>query len=630
MLSAESPTKRFGSGRAAGPETPTAGPLRHRAEAAPNRQDPMSSKRNPSVKRRKSRVPSLLRIIAATPPLRSVVVLGCLLLSGVCEGIGVASLVPVLATAGDASGASQSGMSATVKHILTSAGLPTDLPALIAILIVAMLGKALLHLAAMRQVGHAVAEVGTQMRLNLVSALLDARWSFFVREPMGRFANALGMEAMRASDAYNAAAQFLSSAIQTLIYLGIAAALSWKLAAFALGIGLLMMLSLSRFMIVTRRTARKQTKRTKIMIGRLADVLVGLKPMKAMGRQARVGALFARDISTIDAAMRRQYFARYASKVLQEPIVFICIGLGTYFGSTYGGIPLPELVVMSIVLVKTVMVIGKVQESFQAVNVAESGYWSIHSAIEDAKAAREDTKPGRTPTFEKGMELQDVSMAFGSKTVFDHASFFVPAGGITAIIGASGAGKTTMVDLVLGLHQPTSGQILIDGEPLSKIDVMRWRSLVGYVPQELILFHESILANITLGEPSYTAADVEKVLRQAGAWDFVSTLPDGMNHVVGERGALLSGGQRQRIALARALIHRPKLLILDEATSALDPLTEAEIVRNVRDLVNQSGITVLSISHQPAWVTIADKVIRVQDGVVVEAPADAFQKVVSL
>jgi ATP-binding cassette subfamily C protein len=589
----------------------------------------MSRKRSHSPKRKKSRAPSVLRIAMATPPIRSVVVLLCLLLSGVAECIGVASLIPILATAGDPDGA-KSGMGATVMRTLDTLGLPTDLLTLIGILVVAMIGKALLQLAAMRQVGHAVAEVGTHMRLGLVSALLDARWSFFVREPMGRFANALGIEAMRASEAYSSVAQFLSGIIQAMVYLGIAAALSWKLAAFALGIGLVMMVSLSRFIIVTRRNARKQTKRTKIMIGRLADVLVGLKPMKAMGRQARVGALFARDINAIDLAMRRQLFARHASKVLQEPIIFICIGLGTYFGSTYGGIPLPELVVMSIVLVKTVMVIGKVQEDLQSVNVAESGYWSIHGAIEDAKAAREDTKPGRMPTLNKGMELRDVSMAFGDKVIFDHASFFVPTGGITAIIGASGAGKTTMVDLILGLHQATSGQILIDDEPLSEIDVLQWRSLVGYVPQELILFHESIMANVTLGEPSFTPADVEKALRQAGAWDFVAALPDGMHHIVGERGALLSGGQRQRIALARALIHRPQLLILDEATSALDPITEAGIVRNVRELANQGGITVLSISHQPAWMTVADKVIRVQDGVVVETTPEMFQKVVSL
>jgi ATP-binding cassette subfamily C protein len=138
------------------------------------------------------------------------------------------------------------------------------------------------------------------------------------------------------------------------------------------------------------------------------------------------------------------------------------------------------------------------------------------------------------------------------------------------------------------------------------------------VPQELILFHDSIRANVTLGEPAFKRDDVEHALRQAGAWEFVAPLSDGMEHVVGERGGLLSGGQRQRIALARALVHKPKLLILDEATSALDPVTEAGIVRNVRELADRTGITVLSISHQAAWMTVADKVIRVEGGNVSE------------
>jgi ATP-binding cassette subfamily C protein len=191
-------------------------------------------------------------------------------------------------------------------------------------------------------------------------------------------------------------------------------------------------------------------------------------------------------------------------------------------------------------------------------------------------------------------------------------------GGVTAIIGASGAGKTTLVDLILGLHRPTGGEIRIDGASLAEIDLMRWRGMIGYVPQELILFHDSILANVTLGEPAYTREDVERALRQAGAWEFVAPLGDGMDHVVGERGGALSGGQRQRIALARALVHKPQLLILDEATSALDPVTEAGIVRNVRELADRTGITVLSISHQAAWMSVADKVIRVEGGAVRE------------
>jgi ATP-binding cassette subfamily C protein len=265
-------------------------------------------------------------------------------------------------------------------------------------------------------------------------------------------------------------------------------------------------------------------------------------------------------------------------------------------------------------------VIGRVQEDLQAVTMAESGYWAIHSAIEDARAAREQSRVGRTPTLVDGIELRNVSMAFGTKRVLDNVSFQIPAGQVTAIVGASGAGKTTLVDLILGLYEPGNGNILTDGVPFAELDMVKWRSIVGYVPQELLLFHDTIMANISLGDPAFSREDVERALRQSGAWDFVSQMSEGADHVVGERGAMLSGGQRQRIALARALIDKPRLLILDEATSALDPVTEAQIVSNVRELAARDGITVVSISHQAAWMAVANRVIRIQAGRISEVP----------
>jgi ATP-binding cassette, subfamily C, bacterial len=394
---------------------------------------------------------------------------------------------------------------------------------------------------------------------------------------------------------------------------------------FAAGIGALMMLCLNRFVIATRRQARKQTRQMKIIVTRLADVLLVLKPMKAMGRHVRFGALFSRDIQIIDDAMRRQLFAKYANRVLQEPIVLLCVGVGIYVALTIATISLAELIAMSLLLVKTVTVIGRVQEDLQAVSMAESGYWAIHSAIEDAKAAREVSRTGRMPILFHGLEIRNVSMVFGRKSVLDNVSFEIPAGQITAIVGASGAGKTTLVDLILGLYEPSKGSILADEVPFTDLDIVKWRSMVGYVPQELILLHDTIAANISLGDPAFSREDVERALRQSGAWEFVSQMSEGVDHVVGERGAALSGGQRQRIALARALIDEPRLLILDEATSALDPATEAQIVSNVRELAARDGITVVSISHQAAWMAVADQVIRIQAGQI----SEVFPKVVN-
>ena len=187
----------------------------------------------------------------------------------------------------------------------------------------------------------------------------------------------------------------------------------------------------------------------------------------------------------------------------------------------------------------------------------------------------------------------------------------IPAGCITAIIGGSGAGKTTLTDLLTGLIQPQSGCVRIDGVPLPELDLTRWRHMIGYVPQEILVLHDSVRVNVTLGDPDLSDADVERALQEAGALEFVARLPEGLATSMGERGTLFSGGQRQRIAIARALVHRPKLLILDEATAALDPATEAGVWEAVERLRGKT--TVVAISHQPALAGVADRIYRIED-----------------
>jgi ATP-binding cassette subfamily C protein len=179
-------------------------------------------------------------------------------------------------------------------------------------------------------------------------------------------------------------------------------------------------------------------------------------------------------------------------------------------------------------------------------------------------------------------------------------------------VGPSGVGKTTVVDLITGLLQPQEGEILIDDIPLAEIDLRHWRQMIGYVPQETLLLNDTVLVNVTLGEKKLKAEDAEAALRAAGAWVFVQDLPKGIFAVVGERGHKLSGGERQRIAIARALVHQPKLLILDEATTALDPENEAIVCETLRKL--KGKLTILGISHQPAILAVAERAYHLEDG----------------
>ncbi|MGE0151115.1 MAG: ABC transporter ATP-binding protein [Reyranellaceae bacterium] len=584
-------------------------------------------KRRKGNRKKKQGGSTILRIAASVPLPRTLAVVFCLAVAGVVEGIGIASLVPILALTEGAGTGEVSSLGRMVISGLDYVGLPATPQVLVGLLIFGMVGKAALMILAMREVARAVAEVGTSMRLRLLQALLDARWGFFTREPLGRFANALGNEAYRAGDAFAAVAQFAAHAIHAVIYIGLAALISWQLAALAIVAGLIMVLSLQRLITITKHNARLQTRRMKDMVTRLADVLIGLKPVKAMSRHAQFARLVTNDIRAIERAMRRHMTAKGANRALQDPIIAFLV-VGGYFALTTNTIPLAELLAMGVVLIKSINVIGKAQQDLQAIRGTEASFWFVENAIEDAQRARESEHPGVAPSFERGVVMRNVSLSFAKNDVLVAANCVIEAGKVTSITGRSGAGKTTLVDIILGLHEPDSGEVLIDGVSLAEIDTKLWRGMIGYVPQELILFHDTIAMNVGLGDPVYTREDIEQALRLAGAWPFVAALPDGIDHIVGERGALLSGGQRQRIALARALVHKPKLLVLDEATSALDPQTEATIVENVCQISRETGLTVLAITHQPAWVRLADSVIEIEAGNVSQKPGPTLRPTV--
>jgi len=274
-----------------------------------------------------------------------------------------------------------------------------------------------------------------------------------------------------------------------------------------------------------------------------------------------------------------------------------------------------EVMVLLFLLARTLQQLGKVQQNYQKMVIFESAYWSLLEKVAAAAAAAEVVGYGRKPVFLREIVFERVSFAYAGTPVLEQVELLFPAGSFTVLIGPSGAGKTTVLDLVAGLCQPVAGRILVDGEPLHDFELRAWRKLVGYVPQEPLLLNDSIRLNITLGDPAIDDDEVRAALAAAGALEFVERLPDGLEAGVGERGEMLSGGQRQRLAIARALVGRPRLLLLDEVTSALDRASEAAICETLKGL--RGKLTIIAVSHRSALVGIADRVYRCAGGRVV-------------
>lgn len=217
--------------------------------------------------------------------------------------------------------------------------------------------------------------------------------------------------------------------------------------------------------------------------------------------------------------------------------------------------------------------------------------------------------------FNNEISVQNLTFKYPEteKIILDNVSFKIPKGSFVGITGASGAGKTTFVDILLGLLPPENGRILVDGKDIYE-DIPAWLNNVAYVPQAVYLIDGSIKDNIALGIPPAEVSDerIGEVLRMAELYDFVSELPAGVDTKVGERGALLSGGQKQRIGIARALYSSPSVLVLDEATSALDNETEKNITRTILKL--KGSITIISIAHRLSTLEDADFKIHFDGG----------------
>jgi ATP-binding cassette, subfamily C, bacterial len=552
-------------------------------------------------------------------PRRSALIVLLLFLSGLAEGIGVVTLLPLLELAVD-SGNGESGLLSHVRAALAYVGLEPSLGVLLSIIVGGMALKGCFLWLAKREVGYTVARVATDLRLSLIRALLGARWGYFVTQPIGHVSNAIGSEAHRASQAYSAVCNVLSAAVQALIYVVIAVMISPLVAVFAMLGGALIAFLMTSLVQLSRRAGKHQTRLMKSLSGRLTDALQGIKPIKAMGQERQFQPLFEAETREINEAQRRQVIAAGTLHAFQEPLLVVFLAFGLFAALTWGNQSFSALLVMAFLFHRLVSRVQSVQTNYQAMATSESAFWSLRHAVDQAVAERETSTGKRPPPgLDEDLVLEGVNFGYGSKEVLRDVHLRIPAGKFVAIYGKSGVGKTTIVDLVVGLFRPWSGEVLVDGVPLGEINVRAWRAMIGYVPQEMLLFHDSIRRNVTLGDESIPDETVEEALREAGAWDFIASLPDGMESTIGERGTMLSGGQRQRIAIARALVRRPRLLVLDEVTTSLDPHTEAAICDTLRQLSGQ--VTIVAISHQRALMEAADLAYRVEHGRVYEAPA---------
>ena len=561
----------------------------------------------------------LFFVFARNYPISSALMVLGLIFAALAEGVGIGAMLPLFALvlrqqagtdAAELGG--ETDIERRVADLFTSMGVEVTLANLAIVLLSTLIVKAGLVIAAKRQVGYTVAQSATDLRLRLLEALMSARWRYFVDQRMGIMTNAFSTESERSATAYLYATTVLSLLINSFFYTVVAFLISWEAMVAAFVSSVIGMVLLAPLVRATRKAGNKQTVLMRNLINRLSDTLQALKPLKAMSRENQIAPLLSEDTAKLNRALQRKVLATEALAAVQEPIIATCLVFVFGFCMVYLALPPSRLLVLGFVFVRLLTQLARAQRQYQNLTTQESAYWAIEKTIAQTLVESEVDTGEQAPVLEQQISLDAISLQYGDHVVFDEASLEIPAGKITALVGPSGSGKTTISDLVIGLVEADSGTVAIDGVPLDQVSKRAWRERIGYVPQEMFLINDTIRVNVTLGEDGLGDAEVEAALRAAGAWEFILKLPDGVDTRVGERGAMISGGQRQRIAIARALIHKPALLVLDEATTALDPETEASLWKTMLEL--RGTVTILAVSHQTQLANIADRIYRVENG----------------
>jgi ATP-binding cassette, subfamily C, bacterial len=541
---------------------------------------------------------------------------------GLFEGVGLLLLIPLLQLIGlDAQQGSLGSLLSGLRAGFAAVGITPTLPLVLALYVGVIALQSTLQ--RRQAVVHARlrADVVHAWRDRMYRAIAGSTWVYYSRNRSSSFLQLLTDKIENVAAAtYNLIDLIVTAGI-SMVYIAMALRVSAPMTLLVMASGALLALALRGSLDRARQAGRAYWDASARLHAATSDFLESMKIAKGYGAEERHAAEFGRLSRTLgetgrvaahESSQARQWLS-VGSACLLAVTVYIAHGLA--------GMSPASLFLLMFLFARLVPRLTSLYERSHSLAIELPGFEVLAAAEEAALAAAEPRVAEHgLITLQRGIELRDVSFSYtetGEPVVLKNVQLSIAARATTAIVGPSGAGKSTIADLMMGLVLPTAGVVAVDGVPLTPDLLRAWRQQIGYVPQETLLFHDTILANLRWANPDATEDDVWRAIAMAAADDFVKALPDRLHTILGDRGVLVSGGERQRLSLARALLRRPRLLILDEATSSLDSENERRIQHAIEQLHEQ--ITIVIITHRLSTIRNADVIHVIDRGELVES-----------
>ena len=454
---------------------------------------------------------------------------------------------------------------------------------------------------------------GAYLRNELFESVTNSRWLAFSRKPLSGYLHALSGEIDRIITGTGQFLTLLVSIFVLMVYIIFALQLSGPVAGLLFVVGVILLFILKKKTRDSHKQGQELTASTRELYAVSSQHLEGMKTVKSFSLEkenveeySRVSdGVAAKFIETIKGYADVRFLFEVGSVVILSIVVYVVVEVLQ--------IPTAELLVLLFLFVRIIPRFSLAQRSYQYFLNMLPAFSNVEKLKRECTIEKEEKGQLDEIIFEKEISFKNVSFSYDDGFGLHDLNLRIKKGEVTALVGLSGAGKSTTADLLMGLITPSEGEITVDGVVLS--DNYSWKKKIGYVAQDTFLFNDTIKNNLLLANKEASLNDIKEVLELSAA-SFVYDLPNGLDTVMGDRGVRLSGGERQRIALGRALIRKPSLLILDEATSNLDSENEKKIVESLERL--EGDITVLLIAHRLSTLKNADYIYVLEGGEVVE------------
>ena len=431
-------------------------------------------------------------------PFRSSIMLVALLTAGLFEGLSLTALLPLLETI--SSGQDSTDNFSSFNHFFRSLfeyfGVEVSLSSVLTVIVICTIFKSFLLLAAHRQVGYTSAKVATDFRLRLIDALTKTEWHYFVSKQTGALANSLATEASRAASSFEQAGRFIAFILQAFVYFFVALSVSWQATLIAIVCGLAILALFKILLQISQKAGNKQTILLSLLLTDLTDLLGCFKALKAMRREKIADQLLKNHSDKLEKAMQKEVLSREALRNLQEPVLAFFAAVGLFVSISVWKMQLSEVMILVFLLVRLLGLLNKSLQRYQFLLVNRSAFEAIEKRVDEANRKAEINSGSLKPSKITSLCLKDVNFFYGRNKIFNKFSASFPVNTLNVLAAPSGSGKTTLLDIIAGLLSPSQGTVSAEGIDLKDIDLHWWRQILGYVPQELELLHQSIRLNI--------------------------------------------------------------------------------------------------------------------------------------